>query len=274
MDLTALYRDPTDRVPPPGGVSAVLPGRRGRLFAHIYLPGGQGLHPAVLLSHGYPGNEQNLDLAQALRRLGFAVMTYHYSGSWGCDGDFAFRHCLEDAQTVLDCILARGEEWQLDTSRLFAAGHSMGGFVSAHLLAQRPQLRGGVLITPWDVARTFALSGSDEQARGNLWEVLSCGYDTLRGVSAEAFTRELSEDTASLRLDALAPRLRAMPLLCIGAVNDEDTPLALHARPFAAAMAAAGAAHFTYREMAGDHCLSAQRLALAETVGQYLAALV
>lgn len=57
-----------------------IQGKRGRLFAVLYTAGGKRLHPTVLLMNGIPGNEQNLDLAQELRRNGFHVMTFHYSG--------------------------------------------------------------------------------------------------------------------------------------------------------------------------------------------------
>ena len=51
--------------------------------------------------HGFPGNEQNLDLAQAIRRAGFTVLTLHYRGAWGSPGVFSFTHALEDADAAL-----------------------------------------------------------------------------------------------------------------------------------------------------------------------------
>ena len=46
----------------------LLHGRRGRLLSVLYTAGGEGLHPTVLLLHGIPGCEKNIDLAQDLRR--------------------------------------------------------------------------------------------------------------------------------------------------------------------------------------------------------------
>ena len=46
----------------------LIPGRRGRLLSVLYTAAGSGPHPTVLLLHGIPGCERNLDLAQALRR--------------------------------------------------------------------------------------------------------------------------------------------------------------------------------------------------------------
>lgn len=34
----------------------------------VYQASGAGLHPTIVICHGLPGNEKNLDLAQAARR--------------------------------------------------------------------------------------------------------------------------------------------------------------------------------------------------------------
>src|SRR5437868_9944020 len=39
-----------------------------RINGFVYLSSGAGPHPVVIFLHGYPGNERNLDLAQAARR--------------------------------------------------------------------------------------------------------------------------------------------------------------------------------------------------------------
>ena len=43
----------------------IIPGKHGKLLATLYTAGGEGPHPTILLLHGIPGSEQNLDLAQA-----------------------------------------------------------------------------------------------------------------------------------------------------------------------------------------------------------------
>ena len=67
-----------------------------RLNGLIYLAEGPGPHPTVLLLHGFPGNEKNLDLAQDLRADGFNVLFFHYRGAWGSEGTFSFTHVIED----------------------------------------------------------------------------------------------------------------------------------------------------------------------------------
>src|SRR4051812_9863845 len=53
-----------------------------------YLASGAGTHPTVVLFHGLPGNEKNLDIAQAVRRAGWNAITVNYRGSWGSPGAF------------------------------------------------------------------------------------------------------------------------------------------------------------------------------------------
>ena len=57
----------------------LIPGKRGRIISVLYTAGGEGTHPTVLLLHGIPGCERNLDLAQAVWRAGgtlFREVTY------------------------------------------------------------------------------------------------------------------------------------------------------------------------------------------------------
>lgn len=271
MDSAILYRDPVfpPHQPQPGATSLRIAGKRGALLSLLYTPGGIGPHPVVLLCHGYPGSEQNLDLAQALRRIGFAVMTFHYSGSWNSEGDFAFTHCLEDSHTVLDAMVMNAAAWQIDPEKIFVVGHSMGGLMAGHLLASRDVLRGGVLITPFDVGRLF-LHSDEEGCRRNLNEVLSCGYGWLHGVSEAGFVRELTEHAQELAMEPLAPRLAQKPLLCIGATEDVDTPIVHHVGPLSQAVEKQETADFTYTVFDTDHCFSNRRLALCQCVASFL----
>lgn len=271
MDRALLYRDPVfpADVPQPGAMSLRIKGKRGSLLSLLYTPGGIGPHPAVLLCHGYPGSEQNMDLAQTLRRVGFAVMTFHYSGSWSSDGDFSFSNCLEDTHRVLDEMLTHATKWQIDPKRIFVAGHSMGGLMAGHLLASRKELLCGVLITPFDVARLY-LHRDDAACRKNLQEVLDCGYGWLRGISKENFQKELQEKAQELLLEKLAPTLAKKSLLCIGAEKDVDTPIAFHVGPLRDRIRDNHPVDFCYLSFDTDHGFSGQRLALCESVAEFL----
>jgi dipeptidyl aminopeptidase/acylaminoacyl peptidase len=80
---------PPDKAHPPAMNYVRIPSGGTAINGVLYTASGAGPHPALVLLHGFPGNEQNLDLAQAVRRAGFDVLTLHYRGSCGSPGAFS-----------------------------------------------------------------------------------------------------------------------------------------------------------------------------------------
>jgi hypothetical protein len=70
----------------------------------VYRASGAGLHATIVICHGLPGNEKNLDLAQAARRASWNAVTFNYRGSWGSPGNFRFAQNPEDAAAVLEYL--------------------------------------------------------------------------------------------------------------------------------------------------------------------------
>lgn len=101
-----------------------------RLSGLLYQASGMGPHPTLLLLHGLPGNEKNLDIAQSARRVGFNVMFFHYRGAWGSEGDYAVSHLAEDVVAALDYLRDHATRYRVDVNRLSLLGHSMGGFAA------------------------------------------------------------------------------------------------------------------------------------------------
>lgn len=251
----------------PDLLGEVVQGRRGRLLVTVYRAGGAGLHPTVLLSHGFPGIEKNLDLAQALRRLGFHVVTYHYSGCWNSAGAYRFSHNLEDSRAVLAFVRER-TDLGFDPQRLYAVGHSVGGFVTAHLFAAHPVLRAAVILAPCDLGEAMA-QPADAESKRLLRGILEDGAPWLWGATAAELWQEVAERQAEFRLSGLAQGLAERPLLCIGAAWDECCPPECHCLPWVRAVAAAGG-EIAYEEMQTDHSFSDLRLTLAERVAAFL----
>ncbi len=98
------------------------------IFGFEYVANGKGPHPTIILLHGLPGNERNLDLAQNLRRAGYNVIYFDYRGSWGSKGTFGFGNGIADAKAVIDyiCEPAHAATMRIDTTRIALIGHSMG----------------------------------------------------------------------------------------------------------------------------------------------------
>lgn len=151
---------------PAGFMELQLPSAGSLLQGFMYKPNGKGPHPTLLLLHGYPGNERNLDLAQAVRAHGWNVIYFNYRGSWGSQGEFSFRHCVEDVGNIISYLKQNAAKLQVDTSRIALFGHSMGGFVCLQALRANPGIKKGFAVSAWDIYQNI----KEATAKGKLGE--------------------------------------------------------------------------------------------------------
>lgn len=225
--------------------------------ARLFVAAGAGAHPTVLLLHGFPGTELNLDLARVLQRAGWNVLAIHYRGVWGAPGQFSFGHTIEDAHAALAWLRSpAGAAYGVDARRIVALGHSMGGFDTA-MLGDDKGLAGYVLIAAADMGRAavradFATGAADEISYTNA---------TPATLAAEA--RAHAADWNWARRTAL---MAGRPVLIV----TSDDGLAPTGEAAAAAVAAAGGPKPTLLHVATDHSFNDHRVALAATVVQWL----
>jgi pimeloyl-ACP methyl ester carboxylesterase len=263
-----LFRDPTPHPAHPAEtIAKAIPSENVNLNALFYTAAGPGPHPTILLLHGLPGNEQNIDLAQAARRAGWNVLTLHYRGSWGTPGTFSFAHCIADAVAALDWLASGGADAnsRIDASRLVLIGHSMGGYLAAHVAAGRADLLGTALLSPANIGTEFGLPPRRD-AVGAVDENVGAseGLHILAGTSPEALAREASDNAATWRLERHAPGLAARPVLLI----TSDDGFTDGSNALSQALQATGsltAAHF-----ATDHSYSDCRIGLQAAVLRWL----
>jgi len=156
---------------PAGFIELQLPSAGSLLQGFMYKANGAKPHPTLLLLHGFPGNERNLDLAQAVRTHGWNVIYFNYRGSWGSQGEFTFRHCVEDAKNIYDYLRANAAKFQVDPNHIALFGHSMGGFVCLKALQEIPGIRKGFALSTWDIytnisegAKRNMLAGVEKEA--------------------------------------------------------------------------------------------------------------
>jgi uncharacterized protein len=228
-----------------------------------YLASGAGRHPTFIFFHGLPGNEKNLDLAQAVRRAGWNAITVNYRGSWGSPGEFRFGSNLEDADAVLAFVrdTANARRLGIEPRRVVVAGHSMGGWVTALTAAHDPELLGAILISAADLG----LVGSMQ--RDTLAGFMADNMESLSGVTALSMADDLIGGAARWRFEAAAPGLAQMPLL----VLTSDDGLASHTDPLVQRVRALGNTRVTTVHQPTDHSWSDKRIALQTAVLTWLA---
>jgi len=231
----------------------------------IYQPSGAGPHPTLVICHGLPGNEKNLDLAQAVRRAGWNAVTFNYRGSWGSPGVFRFAQNLEDAAAVLAFLRdpQNAQRLGVDTRRMALAGHSMGGWVTAQTAAHDQGLIGAVLISAADMGAVGGLP------RQQVVALMDDNKETLAGVTAESMADEVIANAKAFRLENTVAGLSRTPLLVLSA----DDGLAPGTDALVKAIAAAGGRQVTAVHVATDHGWSDRRILLESAIINWLAGL-
>ena len=259
----AIYVDPPRDSAHPARMEVLhIPSGGVRINGVAYLASGARAHSTFVFFHGLPGNEKNLDLAQAVRRAGWNAITVNYRGSWGSPGEFRFANNLDDADAVLAFLrdTANARRLGVDTNRVVIAGHSMGGWVVAHTAAHHPELRGAILISAADLGRVGSMS------RPELTAFMADNMESLAGVTAEAMADELLAGAAKWTFDAAAPGLARVPLL----VLTSDDGLASHTDPLVQRVRAEGNRRVTTAHQPTDHSWSDKRIALESVVVSWL----
>jgi pimeloyl-ACP methyl ester carboxylesterase len=262
----AVITDPVpDPINPPHSAQVLIPSHGVGMNALFYLAGGLGPHPTMVLLHGFPGNEQNLDLAQAIRRAGWNVLTLHYRGSWGSPGVFSIAHVLEDVDAAVAFVRQPdiAARYGIDTHRIVLGGHSMGGLATAAHTRADNHLLGAVLLDAWNAGATGDELGklSPAELEKSAPERFDDLGNSLQGATPLSTAKEVIAHRVEWNYLSWAKSLTHSPLLIIGAAKAGGE----QNRKLAEAVTAAGG-KVTALTIQSDHSFQDHRIALAGIV--------
>jgi uncharacterized protein len=238
----------------------------------IYISQGSGPHPTVVLLHGFPGDEKNLDLAQAIRRAGWNALFFHYRGAWGSGGTFSVDHALADVAAVLDFarLPASQQNYRIDASRVALVGHSFGAYIALLAGAEFAEVRDIAAIAPANMA-WVAAAVRPEQREAIIDGLDSMGHGVIRMERDEAHYLKMGEHLNRYDLLERAAEFDGKSLLFVAASRDEDVPPARHCLPLVERLRARGKAAVRLETIEADHVFSTARFALARAVVGWLA---
>lgn len=249
-----------------------IPSHGALMNALVYVAAGAGPHPAVILLHGFPGNERNLDLAQDMRRAGWNVLYFNYRGAWGTPGNFSFAHGIEDTAAAL-AYLRRpdvAKKLRLDPTRIVLIGHSMGGFMTVQAAAADPAIKAFATISAADMAwRARQLVRKDGESAGikaMAHGLADEGMAPLSGCTPDGLARELVDHAPGWSFPSKIGALKNRTALIV----TSDDGLAAENQAFAADLRKAGDTHVTTVHLPTDHAYSDQRTELSKALLAWL----
>jgi dipeptidyl aminopeptidase/acylaminoacyl peptidase len=225
-----------------------------RLLGVLYLARGEEPKPTVLLLHGCPGLEKNLDLAVRLRDQGWNSLLFHYRGCWGSAGRYDLRTVPRDVTAAVDYLAGCP---RVDSGRIAVLGHSMGGWAALVTAATEPRLRAvAVYGAPARLGADLRLSPDRVEKE----------FTRFLATTPEEFAWQaavVAEQTDAL---AAAAAIEPRPLLVVHGTADRWVPVAQ-----ARELRERAGPSCRYVEVEGaDHAFSWHRTELADLVVGWL----
>ena len=241
-----------------------------RMSGFIYMAEGKELKPTVLLLHGYPGNEKNLDVAQSLRSYGWNVVFFHYRGAWGSEGEFSFRNAEQDVQVVLQYLSHKdnSEKLRIDRNFISTVGHSMGGHMAISGILDNQQVKCSVA---WDGANLGAngVGFVNDPNTTIPWKDYGDTLFMLNGWSGDKAQKETQKYAEELDLVKRAKNINERAVLLVGA-NTNVIPMELHIKPLLAALKATKNSRISYMLIEDDHSFNSSRKELINITAKFL----
>jgi len=250
-----------DKNAPAGMSELFIPSEGSLLAGFIYKANGAQKHPTLLLLHGYPGNERNLDLAQVVRAHGWNVIYFDYRGSWGSQGQFSFSNCVGDVVNVVAWCKKYQDSLRIDTSNLVLFGHSMGGWVCLKALQELPGIKKGFALSTWDIHNDVKEFKTEGELYAKMKRKFGNGYFVLNTPDKQIYSAVLKNPNYYI-LEKGSKALTNKQIIML----DEHT----RNKDLAAALKADNKASFDYEVWQTDHPFTNKRVALIKMVLSFL----
>lgn len=210
-------------------------------YAQLFRPEGSGPFPVVVLVHGgcwtvaFGGIKQMRNVAGALAAQGIAVWNVEYRRVDEPGGGYPGTY--EDMHAAIDSLQQHAPQYQLDTSRIVAMGHSAGGQLVQWIAGRAKIAAASPLFHPHPlpVSEIISLGGLADLRKERDLIKSSCGRDIAQLAGTPSAARpDIYSDTSAAELLPNGSRT----LLITGEHDTISPPRAAHA--YAARAQAAG----------------------------------
>jgi pimeloyl-ACP methyl ester carboxylesterase len=238
-------------------------------------PGGQGPNPTIVLLHGSPGQERNLDLARVLQRAGFNVAAFTHRGHWGSGGFMTPTNGLDDVAAVVNWIRACSDDPEcplpIDPARIAYLAHSYGGWRAMLSIMEVPDISCAVVLDTnlgpnpsGEELRKYVAEHGDIPPEEKTWEE----RNTIPGARTRiervgAWSADLLANVDRLNLMAQLDELAKKRLFVL------SSSIVDHHHTLVQALEEKGAEHLRAELWEADHFFNGRRVELARAMVDY-----
>jgi len=188
------------------------------------------------------------------------VIYFNYRGSWASQGEFSFRHCVEDVKNIVAYLKQNAVKMQVDVNHIALFGHSMGGFVCLKALSEIPDVKKGFALSTWDIFKD--VSKAVETHTLNKMEKEADDYFVLNKPSGKALFEAVIKDPDFFHLFNLSTPLSNKQVVMLDEHDNNNAT--------AKVIMKANHNYFDYQVWKTDHPFTNKRASLTKKVLAFL----
>lgn len=252
--------------------SLILKSDGCKLLSTLLLADGEGPHPTVLLLHGFPGNETNLDIAHAIRRMGWNVFLFHYRGTWGSEGNFSWSNAIYDVNVAVEFLRdpETQKNFRVDNNKIVIIGYSMGGFTGFMHAAKDKGINNVVSISAFNFGLAASMLPQVPNGKEMALEYLHLGVSFVNGTTEPALLDEMLKHADEFNLLNYVAEYASKNVLMLGATYDVTAPMDLHYYPLVKALQEAKVPNLQTHILETGHGFSTKRIELTRIIINWL----
>jgi uncharacterized protein len=253
----------------------MLSDKNCKLDAKFYPSAKSNRSPAIILLHGFPGNQTSpLDLAEKLNAAGFNILVFNYQGSYLSEGDFSFDNCIENVGTALH-FLKNPENWnkyRIDTSGIYICGYSFGGTIALESAMYNKEIRNVISIANDDHSVALKKAASDLEFGKKYQEFVGRSFGPegpFRGDLKDIFSYSLANID---RYDLVknAEKLTGRKILFIVGWKDNTSLIEVNTLPLYRKLLQLDAENISIKGFESDHKFNNVKDNLADTIIEWI----
>lgn len=203
-----------------------IPSGEDFIVGRMYVAEGENPKATILLLHGFPGAQLNLDLAANLQAKGWNVLAINYRGSWGSSGNYTFANAIEDVQSALKYIKQPhvALENRIDIKRIGLVGHSFGGFLALLTASLDPSIQVIASLSGANFSLFVKMVEHNPSLETQILNILNEAALFLHESTGEKLIQEVRNNENEWNTFLFAPTLADRKLLITAVSNDEELP--------------------------------------------------